>query len=380
MNQAIVIMGSWDRQTMPISHPYVTASVNLTPNPLQRQGGQNIIKSQCNNVFCSYDKLKYNHEFYLCYSDDTKRWTKTLPNIKNGNMRVHISGLYMGCFPKDEDNQDNVFHAIQITELDFETKVSRVTIDEDDDDELFFGSFTPKKSSSKNNKKHDLTRSESSADSSDKSSSSNATQNKKKKKASKKQKTTSATDKVDESTTKIKHEVPYEKLPATKAIASLNDNQSSQYNPYFNNPKNIPPLNDSQYNPYYHYPPYPYYPPPSSQNTSTSEKANDKTDSDKKSVQFDLNNEQDIEPVEKKGKRGAKSKRGRKSKATPTRTSPRKKGGILNMAVNKVANDDDNDDDDDTHSKKSESLMDTESDYHTQNEEMNDNFEDDGSD
>ena len=34
--------------------------------------------------------------------------------------------------------------------------------------------------------------------------------------------------------------------------------------------------------------------------------------------------------------------------------------------------------DNDTYSKKSESLIDTESDYHTQNEEMNDNFEDDG--
>jgi hypothetical protein len=291
-------------------------------------------------------------------------------------MRVHISGLYLGYYQKEDNNE---FHAIQLTELDFEPKVNKIVFDEEDDDELLFGSFTSKKSSSKNKKKHDLTYSESSTDSSDKSSSSNTTQSKKKKRTSKKKKTTSVTDKVDELTTKIKHEVPYENLPAAKAIASLNDNHLPQYNPYFNNPKNIPPLNDNQPpHPYYHYPPYPYYPPPPSQSISTSEKADNKADSDKKSVQFDLNNEQDIEPTEKKGKRGARSKRGQKSKATPTRTSPRKKGGILSIAVNKVVDNDD-DDDDDAHSKKSESLMDTESDYHTQNEEMNDNFEDDGS-
>ena len=96
-------------QSMPVSHPYITASIYLNPRPLQTHNGNKIIKSQCNNIFCAYDKLKYNHEFYLYYNEDSKRWAKTLFSINNGNMRVQISGLYMGYHLKGDNG---IYHAI----------------------------------------------------------------------------------------------------------------------------------------------------------------------------------------------------------------------------------------------------------------------------
>ncbi|CAB4415798.1 unnamed protein product [Rhizophagus irregularis] len=127
VNQAILIPNTnlWTRETIPISHPYITASVYLNSNPLQAHNNRNIIKSQCNNIFCSYDKSKYNHDFYLYYDENSNRWTKTLQTIKNGNTKVHISGLYMGYYSKDGENNDNIYHAIQLTELDFDFNSSK---------------------------------------------------------------------------------------------------------------------------------------------------------------------------------------------------------------------------------------------------------------
>jgi len=57
---------------MPISHPYITAPVYLTNNPLQKNYGRKVIKSKCNNIFCAYDKMKYDHDFYLHYDENSK--------------------------------------------------------------------------------------------------------------------------------------------------------------------------------------------------------------------------------------------------------------------------------------------------------------------
>jgi hypothetical protein len=61
----------WTPNTIQISYPYITASVFLPKNPLASHNDYDIIKSTCNSVFCSYDKLKYDHNFYLQYSTDT---------------------------------------------------------------------------------------------------------------------------------------------------------------------------------------------------------------------------------------------------------------------------------------------------------------------
>jgi hypothetical protein len=287
----------------------------------------------------------------------------------------------MGYYKKGQNN-NAIYHAIQLTDLDFESKINQIVNnddgdeEDDDDDEKIFGTSISPKS---NKRKHNLSHSESSDSSSNKPSFTNTTQNKKKKKATK----TSITDKTDEPT-KIKHEITYEKLPAAKALASLNDNQPIQYNPYFN------PNLQSPSQPYYY--PYSYYPPPPQNMLSSPEVAIDKNDNnDKKSVQFNvpedniqqnntdksLNHEQDTESIQERG--GTKAKRGRKAKAStstsnPTRRSPRNKGGILNMAVNKITDDDDGMQLDDAQIKNSESFstMDTESDYNTQNEEIPD--------
>ena len=57
---------------MPISHPYITAPVYLTNNPLQKNYGRKVIKSKCNNIFCAHDKMKYDHDFYLHYDENSK--------------------------------------------------------------------------------------------------------------------------------------------------------------------------------------------------------------------------------------------------------------------------------------------------------------------
>jgi hypothetical protein len=82
-----------------------------------------------------------------------------------------------------------------------------------------------------------------------------------------------------------------------------------------------------------------------------------------------VNNNDVAEPSDNKRKRAIRSK-----SSQPTRKSPRKKGGILNIAVNKII--EINDDDDDIPQKSDTSLMDIESDYHTQNNNMYEEEED----
>jgi len=60
----------WGPETIPISQPYITASVYLNKNPLAKYNDFDIIKSQCNNVFCFLNKTKYDHDFYLQYNND----------------------------------------------------------------------------------------------------------------------------------------------------------------------------------------------------------------------------------------------------------------------------------------------------------------------
>ena len=86
------------------------------------------------------------HDFYLQYNNDTGRWTKTLPSIKQGNVRVYISGFYKGYSEKDDNNK--VYHGIQLTELDFEPKYNKNTDDDDNDDffSLLLQRNLPKKS------------------------------------------------------------------------------------------------------------------------------------------------------------------------------------------------------------------------------------------
>jgi hypothetical protein len=360
---------------------------------LQENCGKKIIKSQCNNVFCSYDKVKYNHDFYLYYDEDSKRWTNTLPSI-HGNMKIYISGLYMG----HSSDENNLYHAIQLSELDFELKSNNTTYsnnDEDDDDELYFGiSSKSKESSLKSKRKYDF-----SSESSEISSSSpNITQDRKKQIKSVKTKTTAA--EIDNQPVKLKQELSYDKLPTTR-MTELTDNQpaiqSSQY-PYYN--PNLPPppplpphANNNPYYPYYPYPTYNPLHPQTSDNKSVQFNLPQQTNSDelpnnnskdKKNVQFvllDDNLQQNDDIIEEetkptRAKRG--SKRGGKTKntKTPTRKSPRKKG-IMNIAVEKIieipSDDDDNQvDETQFNIKKEESFMDTESDYNTQNEEMPD--------
>ncbi|CAB4494078.1 unnamed protein product [Rhizophagus irregularis] len=234
----------------------------------------------------------YNHDFYLYYDENSSCWTKTLQTIKNGNTKVYISGLYMGYYSKDSENNDNIYHAIQLMELDFDFNSSKSIFnktsnynDDDDDDELYFRTPKTKKSFSK---KHDLSPELSEHSSSN---SSSTTQSKKKKKK------------------------------VTK-----------------NNPTVYP---------------------------------------DKKTVQFNLpnknsqvNNNDVAEPSDNKRKGSIRGKG-----SQPIRKSPRKKGGILNIAVNKII---EINDDDDIPQKSDTSLMDTESDYHTQNDDdMHEEEEDD---
>ena len=87
---------------------------------------------------------------------------------------------------------------------------------------------------------------------------------------------------------------------------------------------------------------------------------------DKKIIQFDLPNEKNNDnAVSQDNKRETCGKRGQKLKGGPVRKSLRKKGGILNIAVNKVTESDDQ--------QKSDSFIDTESDYQTHEEEETNN-------
>jgi len=147
----------------------------------------------------------------------------------------------------------------------------------------------------------------------------------------------------------------YEELPATQAISKLS---KSDYSPYHDH--NLPPPPPPpQQSPYY-YPHY-YYPPPHRSSFEESQKV-EPDRADKKIVQFDLPDEENNDnAVSQDNKRGTRGKRGRKSKGGPVRKSPRKKGGILNIAVDKVTESD--------NQQKSDSFMDTESDYQTHEEE-----------
>ena len=228
---------------------------------------------------------------------------------------------------------------------------------------------------------------------------------KKKKKNIKKTKTTTPVTEVDNDSTKLKYELSYDQLLTTNQTES-NDNQSViQQQPYqqhtYYNPKlPPPPLHD---NPYYPY--YPYYPPPaphsfdknphynplhSQISSNTSNPTNEGTkknkkpallqqtsfeESEDKKVQFDIpsdNLQTDTNEKPTRSKRNSKNSK----ISTPIRKSPRRKGGILDIAVNKVIT---INDDDETPQKSDHSFMDTESDYHTQTEEMHDDDNDDDS-
>ena len=135
VNQAITYPRSkkieWDRNNMPIAHPYVTTTVYLNSNPLAKHNNHEIIKSKSEKVYCSYNRKKYDHDFYLYYDEEGMRWSKTINSIKKGNMKVHISGFYIGS---NEKNNSSLFHAIQLTELNFESKFNNSMNDDDDDE------------------------------------------------------------------------------------------------------------------------------------------------------------------------------------------------------------------------------------------------------
>jgi hypothetical protein len=271
------------------------------------------------------------------------------------------------------------------------------SIDDEDDDELYFGTPSSKLKGS-DKRKYDV--SSESSELSSSSSSSTAHNKKNKKKSVKKTKITTPTIEIDDQPVKIKHELLYDKLFTKKTMES-NDDQPAIHPPYpYYNPKLPPPLLYD--NPYYSY--YSYYSPPhdftknphhnplysqpsfSTSNFNDNTNRNKKSDlsqqtnskellnKDKKSVQFDLSDDniQQSEIV----KRGAKSTYGKQSSkrggrsskiSNPfTKKSPRKKGGILNIAIEKIIeilSEDDNMQVDEFWLNKNNSLMDTESDY-----------------
>ncbi len=217
----------WNRDNMPIAHPYVTSTVYLNSNPLTKYNNHEIIKSKSDKVYCSYNRKKYDHNFYLYYDNEGTRWSKTINSIKKGNIRVHISGFYIGS----NENNNSLFHAIQLTELDFESKFNK-TMDNDDNNEFFFGNSFSKnqlsKFSSNKSKKHQIS-SLSKTEYSDKSTSSNtSTKNKKKHKKNTKKSSFKAESTFDESTT-LTRSLSYNDLPLTKMNQQLNkDDNFSQ--------------------------------------------------------------------------------------------------------------------------------------------------------
>ncbi|GES98085.1 hypothetical protein RCL_jg16348.t1 [Rhizophagus clarus] len=241
-------------------------------------------------------------------------------------MRIYISGFYKGYSPKEELN---TYHLINLTELDFESKFNNTsnTFDDNDDDDLFFRtpiSNNSKKSSKKpliSSKKHKLSSSEpsnSSASSSEKSDSELPGTTKK------------DTDKNSSPSDSLKQPLQPTPHDYNKAPENLKELD------------NAPPVENEQ---------------DSNDNTA-------KILDNKKST---------------RGKKATRSKRSSKnSESKPQlRKSPLKRGGILDIAVNKIIeiNDDDN-----IPQKSDTSFMDTESDYHTQNDdEMRDDDDDDAS-
>lgn len=371
----------WTPDTIPICNPYITATVYLDNSPLSKHNGRDVIKCQCNNVYSTYDKSKYNYNFHLRYDINAKRWTKTLPSIKKGDKRVFVSGFYKGYL----EESGKTYHVIRLCELDFEPAIKNSNNDNDDD--LFFSSaskrsestiknfndddddddlvFTSKRSSVVPQKRHD------SSDSSESSDSPLEKPKKKKKKAEKKSKATNKS-------TILKQELPYTELPIIQQLDADKSYTSTkqlpvQHNPYFNTPP--------QYYPYYYPPPADFsknsfedLQVPRNMRTSASlysQKSESSDSKDKKIVQFNIPDEDkglqqsDNDTIEsnKQSPRGKRGKKQKNESSVPIRKSPRKRGGILNIATDKIIEIDDEE------PQKSDSFMDTESDYQTQNEE-----------
>ncbi|GBC07355.1 hypothetical protein RclHR1_07400002 [Rhizophagus clarus] len=229
-------------------------------------------------------------------------------------MRIYISEFYKGYSSKEELN---IYHLINLTELDFKSKFNNTsnTFDDNDDDDLFF------RTSILNNSKKSL----------------------KKPLISFKKHKLSSTE-------------------PSNLSASLSEKSDSA-------PENLKELDNA----------------PPVESNFTSELANE---SNKKNVQFTLSDEQDsndntAEILDNKkstwGKKATRSKRSSKnSESKPFfRKSPHKRGGILDIAVNKII---EINDDDDILQKSDTSFMDIESDYHTQNDDkMRDDNDDDAS-
>ncbi len=118
---------------MPIVYPYITSTVYLNLNPIIKYNDRDVIKSACNRIYCSYNKKKYDHIFYLSYDNKNNQWSKTIASIKKEGTKVHILGYYLEYSSK-EDKNSSLFHAIQLTELDFESKFDKFTNNDNDDD------------------------------------------------------------------------------------------------------------------------------------------------------------------------------------------------------------------------------------------------------
>lgn len=289
---------------MPIAHPYITATVYLNSNPLTKYKDHEIIKSKYNKVYCSYDKKKYDHIFYLSYDNKNYWWSKIINNIKKGCMKIHISGYYLGYSSKDDKNT-SLLHAIQLTEFDFESKFDKFADDNDDNDSFFENSSKNKsKSLLSKNRKHHISSSSSSSETESNNESISSIEKNKKSKKSKKSKSKSSTT--------FTKTLPYQSSQPSTSSSSL-------YNYDFNS--NI------QQNDY--------------SDDSTIKKVDQKN---KRSVKFKLNTKQDEEKnndsIESVSNNKEKGKNSDKIKVTSNiksalRRSPRKKG-IMDIAVDKI--------------------------------------------
>ncbi|GET04757.1 hypothetical protein RCL_jg8151.t1 [Rhizophagus clarus] len=254
-------------------------------------------------------------------------------------MRIYISEFYKGYSSKEELN---IYHLINLTELDFKSKFNNTsnTFDDNDDDDLFF------RTSILNNSKKSL----------------------KKPLISFKKHKLSSTEPSNLSAS-LSEKSDSELLGITKKDTNKNSSLSDSLKQPSQSPENLKELDNA----------------PPVESNFTSELANE---SNKKNVQFTLSDEQDsndntAEILDNKkstwGKKATRSKRSSKnSESKPFfRKSPHKRGGILDIAVNKII---EINDDDDILQKSDTSFMDIESDYHTQNDDkMRDDNDDDAS-
>ena len=201
----------WDRDNMPIAHPYITATVYLDSNPLAKYKDHDIIKSKCDKIFCSYNRKKYDHLFYLYYDEEEIRWSKTIASIKKGNIKVHILGFYIEYLLK-EDNNLLLFYAIQLIEFDFELKIDKYK--DDDNDKFFFEFLTKIFKLSNQNKKHQILSSSETKSLDNSITSNNSTENNKKYKKKTKRSKFKATAK----SVKLIQLLFYDDFSANKAI------------------------------------------------------------------------------------------------------------------------------------------------------------------